>query len=158
VRKQFIGVQSGAAAEVSAGDWLDLERIAEIEITSEDPGWPIESALVGGDGPGWRASAAGEQLVRILFDEPQRITRIRLVFEEPEAQRTQEFVVRWLPERDGPAREVVRQQWTFHGPGATREVEDYEADLAGVRVLELAIVPDVSGGTARASLRSLQVA
>src|SRR6188768_4201383 len=115
MRKQVIGSQSTAAAEAPAGDWLDLERLARIEITSEEPGWPIESALVRGDGFGWRAATPGEQLVRIIFDEPQRIARIRLVFDEPEANRTQEFVVRWQPGRDAPAREVVRQQWTFHG-------------------------------------------
>ena len=26
-------------------DWLDLERLAEVEITSEDPAHPIESEL-----------------------------------------------------------------------------------------------------------------
>ena len=26
-------------------DWLDLERLAQVEITSEDAGHPVESAL-----------------------------------------------------------------------------------------------------------------
>jgi len=40
----------------------------------------------------------------------------------------------------------------------TREFEDYAVDLAGVRALELRIVPDISGGDARASLAQLRLA
>jgi hypothetical protein len=145
-------------AEADADNWLDLEQIAEVELTSEESAYPIETALVPGDGPGWRAASAGEQLVRIVFDEPQQLRHIQLVFEEPDERRTQEFVLRWSPGAGEPAREIVRQQWNFHPPGATRELEDYRPDLSGVRVLELAIVPDVSGGPARASLRSLRLA
>ena len=39
-----------------------------------------------------------------------------------------------------------------------REVEDYEIDLDGVTALELRIVPDISGGSARASLAQLRLA
>jgi len=31
---------------------------------SEDPNFPIESALVSGTGPGWRAAEKGKQIVR----------------------------------------------------------------------------------------------
>jgi hypothetical protein len=41
--------------------------------------------------------------------------------------------------------------------GTIREVEDYTVDLNGVTVLELTIVPDLSGGNARASLISLRL-
>jgi len=57
----------------------------------------------------------------------------------------------------GPFREIVRQQWNFSKPASTREIEDYRVDLSNVTVLELAIVPDISGGTARASLKSLRL-
>ncbi len=40
---------------------------------------------------------------------------------------------------------------------AIREVEDYTANLDGVDALELTIVPDASGGDARASLISLRL-
>ena len=39
-----------------------------------------------------------------------------------------------------------------------REVEDYDVDLDGVTALELRIVPDISGGSTRASLAQLRVA
>jgi len=54
--------------------------------------------------------------------------------------------------------EIVRQQYNFSPPASAREVEDYEIDLDGVTALELRIVPDISGGSVRASLAQLRVA
>ena len=139
-------------------DWLDLERLAQVEITSEDVGYPIESALIPGTGSGWRAAQPGEQTIRLLFDEPLRFERIRLVFHEDDHERTQEFVLRWSPDGGQSYREILRQQYNFSPPGVTREVEDYNIDLDGVTALELKIVPDISGGAARASLAQLRVA
>jgi len=60
--------------------------------------------------------------------------------------RTQEFVLRWCSEADQGFREIVRQQWNFSPPQTARESEDYQVDLASVKVLELVIVPDIGGG------------
>jgi hypothetical protein len=139
-------------------DWLDLERLALVEVTSEDVGYPIESALIPGRGLGWRSAQAGEQTIRLLFDEPQRIKRIRLGFHEDEHERTQEFFLRWSPDDGQSYREIVRQQYNFNSSSATDEVEDYEVDLDGVTLLELRIVPDISGGSAPASLAQLRLA
>ncbi len=54
----------------------------------------------------------GEQLLRIIFDEPTPLHRVQLHFEENELERTQEFTIRWSPAQGGPTQEVVRQQWT----------------------------------------------
>ena len=140
------------------GDWLSLEHLTQVEITSEAVGYPIESALIPGMGPGWRAAKPGEQIIRFLFDEPQRIKRIRLVFQEDENERTQEFVLRWSQDGGQSYREIVRQQYNFSSPGAASEVEDYDVNLDGVTVLELRIVPDISGGNAPASLAQLRLA
>ena len=59
-------------------NWLDLEPLAQVEITSEDVGHPIESALIPGRGSGWRAAGSGEQIIRLLFDKPLNIRRIHL--------------------------------------------------------------------------------
>ena len=139
-------------------DWLDLERLAQVEITSEEVDHPIESAFNPGAGPGWRAAQPREQTIRLLFDEPLGLKRIHLVFQEDEQERTQEFVLRWSPDGGQSYREIVRQQYNFSPPDAAREVEDYEMDLSGVTALELKIVPDISGGSARASLAQLRVA
>lgn len=139
-------------------NWLDLERLAQVEITSEDAGHPIESALLPGGGLGWRAAGPGEQTIRLLFDHPQRLKRIWLHFVEPVTERTQEFVLRWSPDGGQSFREVVRQQWNFSPEGGTVETEDHRVDLSGVTVLELSIIPDISGGNARASLAQLRLA
>jgi len=80
------------------------------------------------------------------------------VFSEGELERTQEFVLRWSPDGGQSYREILRQQYNFSPPDAAREVEDYDLDLDGVTALELKIVPDISGGGARASLAQLRVA
>jgi hypothetical protein len=137
--------------------WLDLDRAASVEVTSEEKDYGIESALVSGETRGWRAASLGTQTIRLLFDQPQRLRRISLVFEETETERTQEFVLRWSPDGGRSFREIVRQQWNFSPPNTRREVEEYQFDLSGVTVLELAIVPDISRGAARASLKSLRL-
>ncbi len=157
MRKRMIGPDLG---KVSAAEpnWMDLERLAEVEITSEDVGHSIESALIPGMGSGWRAAQPGEQIIRLLFDEPLKIKRIRLVFHEDEHKRTQEFVLRWLPDGDQSYREIVRQQYNFSPPETLCEVEDYNLDLVEVKALELWIMPDISGGSARGSLAQLRLA
>ena len=140
-------------------DWLNLERLAQVEVTSEEADHPVESALLPGTGAGWRAAESGEQTLRLLFDEPQRIRHIRLLFrEDVGGERTQEFVLRWSPGNGQPYRDIVRQQYNFSPPDVTSEVEDYLVDLDGVRVLELVIIPDISGGHACASLEQLRLA
>jgi hypothetical protein len=140
-------------------EWLDLESAAVVEVTSEEKGYPVESALVSGETEGWRAADSGTQTIRLVFDVPQRIKRIWLVFEETEAERTQEFVLRWFSDGGHSFREIVRQQWNFTPPETTREVEDYQVELSDVTVLELVIVPDKGRGqAARASLKTLRLA
>jgi hypothetical protein len=67
-----------------------------------------------------------QQTIRLIFDEPQRLTRISLVFEETETERTQEFVLRWSPDGGRSFREIVRQQWNFSPPKTIREIEEYQ--------------------------------
>jgi|ERR1700692_543184 len=137
--------------------WLDLDRLALVEVTSEDNDYPVESALVAGEMRGWRAADSGPQTIRLIFDRPQGLARISLVLEEIETTRTQEFVLRWSQDGGRTFREIVRQQWNFNPPNSIREVEEYRVELSDVTVLELVIVPDISGGSARASLKSLRL-
>jgi hypothetical protein len=93
-----------------------------------------------------------------VFDQPQRIKRLHLEFHEDDVERTQQFVLRWSSNRGQSYREIVRQQYNFSPPGTTNECEDYPVDLDGVTTLELSIVPDISGGPARASLAQFRLA
>ena len=138
--------------------WLDLNRTAVVEVTSEENGYPIESALLEAESPGWRAANPGPQTIRLVFDEPQKLRRIWLAFEDSENTRTQEFILRWSPDTGRSYREIVRQQWNFSPPDSVRETEDYTVELSAVTALELMIVPDKIGGAARASLASLRLA
>jgi F5/8 type C domain len=140
-------IRDRADAQAAHGNWLDLVTLTEVELTSEDAAHPIEAALVPGSGPGWRAADTGPQSVRILFHTPQRLRRIRLRFEEADAERTQEFVLRWSPDRGRTYHEIVRQQYTFAPAGATSEVEDLAVELDAVTALELTIIPDQQGQT-----------
>jgi len=156
MRKRLITPSPQDAPPLDEG-WLDLDGTAVVEVTSEEKEYPVESALVSGEIQGWRAADSGTQTIRLIFDEPQKLTRIVLVFEETETERTQEFVLRWSPDGGRSFREIVRQQWNFSPPNTIREVEDFRVDLSGVTVLELVIVPSISRGAARASLKSLRL-
>lgn len=164
MRKRIVPIeagQSGAEPREVEGAWLDLERLATVEVSSEDPAHPVEAALLPNRATpsvGWRAAQPGPQLVRLRFDAPQRLRRIWLRFEEATEARTQELVLRWSGDGGASFREIVRQQWTFSPDGATREEEDYAVELDGVDVLELAVVPHVGGGESRASLVALRLA
>jgi hypothetical protein len=157
MRKRILGVSLPPTPAPDQG-WLHLEEIARVDLTSEDAAHPIEAALLPAATSGWRAEQPGEQTIRFIFDQPQRLRRIRLHFEESAQARTQAFILRWSAGGGQPLREVVRQQWNFSPDGATREVEDYRVDLVDVRVLALEIVPNIGGGAARASLAELRVA
>ena len=157
MRKRIVGPHHAEQGGQSDKGWLDLEQIATVEVTSEDPSFPIEYALGSNDGPGWRASQGGEQHIRIIFDNPVSVHRIELRFREAGCERTQEFILRWSSESGGSATEIVRQQWNFSPTGSTTEVEHYVVDLDAVSVLELAIRPDLRRPEAVATLGSWRV-
>jgi hypothetical protein len=156
MRKRLINPTLETIRSRSEG-WLDVERAATVEITSEEKDFPVESAFASEEAQGWRAAEAGPQTIRLVFDRPHSLKHILLVFEESETTRTQEFVLRWSSDGGNSFREIVRQQWNFSPPETTREVEEYQIELSGIGVLELTIVPNISGGTARASLKSLRL-
>jgi hypothetical protein len=156
MRKRITGSHHTKPSGELTEDWLDLEHIATVEVTSEDPDFPVESALGSKGGPGWRASQPGEQQIRIIFDEPVSVHRIQVRFDEVEVERTQEFTLRWSSAAGG-VREIVRQQWNFSPSGSTAEIEDYVVNLDAVSFLELAILPDLSRQDVVATLASWRV-
>jgi hypothetical protein len=157
MRKRIVGTHHAQQGDQSDKGWLDLEQIASVEVTSEDPGFPVEYAFRLHDGPGWRASQGGEQQIRIIFDKPVSVHRIELRFHEADCERTQEFILRWSSESGRATTEIVRQQWNFSPEGSTTEIERYVVDLHAVSVLELAIRPDLHRPEAVASLASCRL-
>jgi hypothetical protein len=159
MRKSIVSPSATTATPIS-DLWRDLERIARVEISSEDQLFPIEHALGKKGTTGWKAAETGPQLIRLHFDEPLTIKRLQLHFVDKAAERSQEFAV--YAGAGAELKEVVRQQWTFSPQGSTEEIEDYPVNLNGITTLELRIDPDRSHdpklSKAYASLQSLKLA
>jgi hypothetical protein len=152
MRKRVLGSTLLPIDAADGHEWLKLQDLAQVEVTSEADGYPIETVFNFGAGPGWRAASPGIQRIRLVFDQPQSIRRMRLQFNESDVARTQEFTVRWSGRPDEPLKEVVRQQWNFSPDSSTAESEDYAIDLKRVSILELTIDPDRGAGEALAKL------
>ncbi|MBF0102997.1 MAG: carbohydrate-binding protein [Desulfobacterales bacterium] len=158
MRKRIISTSHHETPFPDQEEWLNVEKLAEVEITSEDADYPIESALLHKRTSGWRASGNGKQIIRLIFSYPQRLRRIWLKFVETETERTQEYVLRWSADGGESFVEIVRQQWNFSPHGSTCEMEDHRVELSAITILELSIIPDISGGNAVASLSQFRIA
>lgn len=157
MRKSVVG-SATALDPVEGHEWLDLEYIARVEVTTEEEGFPVEAALNLKDpANGWRAATPGEQKIRILFDGPTLLHLIHLQVVESAFERTQEIALRWSGV-DGSTQEIARQQWNFSPTGSTKEVENFHVNLAGVMELELTIKPHIGGGSSVASLSRMRFA
>ena len=117
MKKRTITPEGGSGAMDAA--WLPLDQLAEAELTSEHPSYPLEGALLPGRTEGWRAATTGEQTIRLNFSPPRALKRVRVVVEEHERARTQQFVLR-AATPGGPWKELARQQFNFSPSGATR--------------------------------------
>ena len=137
--------------------WLDLEVLAEVEVTSEDKGYPIEGALLPNQSHGWKAGIPGKQTIRILFNQTQTIKHIHLCFLETDLVRTQEYVLLCSHDNGLTFEEIVRQQWNFSPDGSNKEVEDHLVALSSVSVLELIITPDINNENVFGSLEQLRL-
>jgi hypothetical protein len=160
MRKEIVGQKAVAGETQTAAEWLDLTSTARVQLTSEDPAFPIENALATNptlNELGWRATSPGPQTVTILFDVPQRVRRIVVHFVERNMERSQEFLLRYSSAQETD-REVVRQQWGFSPDGSAEEVEDYAVELDSVTKLELVIDPDRGRRNSVATLSALRIA
>lgn len=156
MHKRIMGAQNAAGS--AHENWLDLNSIADVELTSEDPAHPIETVFSPAPGSGWKAATGGVQTIRLLFKHPQTIRRIRLEFMETAIERNQEFALHYAAEDSATLHEIVRQQWTFSPQGSTKEVEEYSVDVPSARILQLTIDPDQGRGNAVATLNRWSVA
>jgi hypothetical protein len=138
--------------------WFDLESMAQVEFSSEQAENAIENVFTPKTHVIWRASQSGKQIIRLLFDSPQNIKCIRLVFGEEEQSRTQEFLLCYSADGGKSYLEILRQQYNFSPPDTCLQVEEYWVQLEKVTTLELTIIPDISGGNAHASMVQWQIA
>jgi hypothetical protein len=119
--------------------WLDISSLATAELSSEDPAYPFENALSQST-TSWRALEPGPQTIRLRFDQPIDVRRLRLEFRETRVERSQEFAV-VAEGKDGSKREIIRQQWNFTPNNSPTEIEDFKLELRDVICLELTIDP-----------------
>jgi hypothetical protein len=158
MRKRIVSLEGAVEKSGPRPHWKDLGELATVEVTSENPGFPIESVFSFEPGDGWRASQKGEQHIRLIFDQPLPVRRMQLHFVEAERERLQEFTIQWSSAEGGQPKEIVRQQWNFSPRGSTSEIEDYEVNLEAVSVLELMIKPDLTHNEAVANLVAWRLA
>jgi hypothetical protein len=102
MRKRLITPIPQAGTHGDEG-WLDLDREAVVEVTSEEKDYAVEGALISRETRGWPAADSGTQTIQLISDRPQRLKCIAFAFEEGETERTQEFVLRAFLE-------IVRQK------------------------------------------------
>ena len=147
MRKSILSTSFAAPTNAPQGNWLDIEALAHVEVSSEAPDFPIDNALIphpqGLATAGWRAATNGPQTIRINFDKPQDISRIHLHIVDRAAERSQELAIYAGPNTQD-LREVRRQQYSFSPNGSNEEIEDFTVDLKQITTLELRIDPDRS--------------
>lgn len=158
--KEIVGHKAVEEKKHDDDGWMALEKLTRAQLTSEDPGFPLENALsllTECKEKGWRANETGAQTITLTFLQPVKVRRIFLRFVEDEHERTQEFSLRSVTQA-GLHQEIVRQQWNFSPGGSMQEVEDYTVELDGVTRLELRIDPDLGRDRVKATLDAWRVA
>lgn len=140
MRKQITGAIPGSAGS-TGGNWVDLESLAQVEVSSEADGFPVEGAFTPGSSRPWQAASPGVARLVLRFDAPLRIAQVLLHCVDAEHERAQEWALR-ARLADGTEREIVRQGWNFSPGGSTKQREVYTLNLDGVRELSLSIDPD----------------
>ena len=143
MRKTILTAPLAQPGDLPLETWLDLARIARVEVTSEDPSFPVEHALAMETTRGWRAGSPGPQVLRLHFDVPQDLDRIHLNCIDRIVEGTQEVAI-YAATATMPLHELRRQQWTFSPGCSTEEIEDFTLHLPAVTMLELRIDPDRS--------------
>jgi hypothetical protein len=135
MRKEISGMLGAAKTNLQGVDgveWIDVEAIAIAEVSSEDPAFPVENALLPASAGGWQATSPGAAHIRLRFVERQH-------------ERSQEWAVSAIF-ADGQHREIVRQGWNFspgnQSPQSNEQSEIYSVALDQVTELLLWIDPD----------------
>jgi hypothetical protein len=156
VRKSIISTPETGLKVSPAGSWFDLDTVARVELSSEDPKHPFEEALRVETPLGWKAAVPGPQVLVIHFDDATAVRRIRLQFREERLERSQEIAL-FATFANQSRKELARQQWVFSPGGATTELEDYFFDLKDVTSIELQIDPGRHDRQVYATLEAIQI-
>ena len=108
----FVGRVSGIALDGESNRWksawLDLEHAAEVDVSSEAAGHPVENALLSGGTGYWQAARTGAATITLRFEPPRAVSAVLLHFVEAEQERSQEWALSAVF-ADGSRRDLLRQ-------------------------------------------------
>ena len=97
MRKRIIQQIQPDVSLPGEGDWLKVEDLAEVEVTSEDTAHPIECALLPNHETGGVPQNRKSRPSALSSSVHNRCGRIHLNFLVSAAERTQEYVLRCSP-------------------------------------------------------------
>jgi len=158
MRRSVIDPSTARPELRSDGEWLNLEQVAKVEVTSEDPSFPIDYALASENGPGWRAADKGKQIIRIISISRHRFAGLSLSFRKLKLSEPRNSLF------DGRLRKAGRPQRSFASNGLLVRMarrsrsREYQVNLNNVCALELAVKPDLTPGNVIATLARWRVA
>ena len=156
--RKRITPSAGEATSPSGEDWLDLEDVAEVEITSEDPAYPVESALIPAEPQAGGPQSPASRRSGCALPNRNRCTGSGWSSSSQMLSAPRSSCCAGPRMGGRTMHEVVRQHWNFSPQGSTQQTEDHPVELSGVTILELSIDPDIGGGRAHASLGELRIA
>ena len=93
--------------------WLDTERAAVAEVTSEDKDFPVEASLVSGDSRGWRAAIPGSQTIRLALINRKGSGAYLLFLKKRKLSGPKSSSCAGLTDGGSSLKETVRQEWNF---------------------------------------------
>jgi len=158
MRKRVQSQSPALGRDASRQGALDLDKLATVIVTSEQPDNPIEHALLGPTGresSRWVAGESGRQVVTLAFDAPQQVAEVSVEIEDLVQERTQQLELEVSRDGERSYQVVVRQEFNFSPSGTTWERETWRIGDAPVTHVRLSIVPHKGGGDTRAMLTSL---
>ncbi|MDO8735343.1 MAG: discoidin domain-containing protein [Elusimicrobiota bacterium] len=141
------------------GRILDLINNAEVIITSEDKGHPVDNLVDGSRGRGssqWLAGTSGPQVLIFKFDKPHHITEIVYEIEETKDTRTQEILLETSSDAGEKYRELVRQEYNFSPSGSTFQKEVVTVNIHGATSIKMSIKPDKGVASFKAKLNYIE--
>jgi hypothetical protein len=113
----------------------DQEQSGEVEVISENAEQLIKPVLTKGADESQHSFTPGEQIIRLLFNQPQTFSQMHILFDREEGAQTQEFFLSWLSEDSKFSGELVHQQNDFVSGRRLRENENSLASLKWFRRL-----------------------
>ena len=141
------------------GPILDLLNNAEVIITSEAEGHPVDNLIDGSRGRGssqWLAGTSGPQVLIFKFDTPQHITEIVYEIEETKDTRTQEILLEASGAAADKYRELVRQEYNFSPSGSTFQKEVVTVKIPVTTSIKMTIKPDKGNASFKAKLNYIE--